>query len=233
MSTQQAEHILIAGGEDRDVMRILDASPGLNEDRVHRVATSREAVDRLSDPRHPFALTLVDRGLEPETAFSLMQFVRRDAGSPYPGLALGFIGDGITQSELRLAMRAGCPIALSRPFNRQVLAAAIKGLPADRSDFIITGAYVGPERRRPGDTPAASNRRSSALAEQSIASTADRYDIAPETIGFRFKRLPARGGPSGLALRNGLSRRTVVPAFEHIGEKKREGVTLIGRQAQA
>lgn len=234
MSAQDAERILLAGGDDSDVMRILDAAPWLNETMIERVPGSHEAVERLKDPRNRISLALFDRALEPGSALSLIQFVRRDPECPYPGLALGFVGDGITQSDLRQTIRAGCLLTLSRPFNRQILAASIRHWPADRSDFIVTGAYVGPDRRRSADAKGA-DRRGTPLAEQAIASTAAHYDIASETTGFRFKRFPAPNAQTtaGLALRNGLPRGTVMPAFTHIKRKKREGLSLIDRQADA
>jgi len=234
MTTQDVERILLAGGDDGDIMRIMDAAPWVHEDMIERAATADEAVDRLSNPKNRISLGLFDRAMGQEQALSLIQFVRRDQASPYPGLALGYVGDGITQSDLRRTVRAGCLLTLSRPFNRQVLASAIQHWPADRADFIVTGAYVGPDRRRGGDAKPA-ERRTAPLAEQAIASTAGSYDIAPDTVGFRFKRFPTTtaGASKGLALRNGLPRRTVLPAFDHIGEKKREGLSLIGRQTEA
>lgn len=230
MGTQDVERILLAGGTDADVMRLLDACPSMSAERIERVATSRAATERLRDPRHRIALALIDRDIGPEPAQSVIQFVRRDPESPYPGLAMGLLGDAITQSDLRQTIRAGCLLTLSRPFNRQALAGALRAWPTDRADFIVCGGYVGPDRRRASDAKAP-ERRASALPEQAVASTAGRYDIAAETIGFRFKRFPGIGSSPALALRNGLPRSTVLPALGHIGRKKREGLSMIGRQS--
>ncbi len=98
----------------------------------------------------------------------------------------------------------------------------------------MTGAYVGTERRRAGERPAG-ERRGPAEAEQLIASTARLYDIAPETLTFRFKRFPAgsAGASAALRLRNGLTRATVAPAVAHVVAKKREGLGVLARQAGA
>lgn len=231
--TTGTERILLAGGNDTDVMRLLDASPWLTDQMVERTATSQGAIDRLRDPGNRITLALFNRDLGPDPALALVQFVRRDPDSPYPGLALGFFGDGITESDLRQSLRAGCLLTLSRPFNRQVLATAVRQWPIDRSDFIVSGAYVGPERRASADAKP-TDRRGTPLAEQAVASTATRYDIAAETTGFRFKRFPAGTASvsAGLALRNGLQRSTVLPAFHHISQKKREGLRLIDRQSE-
>lgn len=92
---------------------------------------------------------------------------------------------------------------------------------------------MGPDRRRPGDPGDADQRRRALGIEQSIASTAPVYDIAPETTGFRFKRLPVGNQPAMAAfgLRNGLKRATLNPAVAHIGVKKREGLGVLDRQA--
>jgi hypothetical protein len=238
MSTQlsptPADQILLAGGNDRDVASLLDASPWLTENEIQRVDSSDEAIALLRNPKHRFALALVDGNLAPDPAVSLIQFVRRDPQSPYPGLVIGFIGDEITCSELRQTVRAGCLFTLSRPFDRQQLAVAVRRLPTDRSDFLVSGGYVGPERRRAAES-STDDRRLLPAHEQTLASTSRSYDISGETTHFRFKRLPAQTAAAtpALAIRNGLPRAAVLPAFDHIGWKKKEGVSLINRQAQA
>lgn len=234
MSTRDVGSILLAGGSDKDVERILDAAPWLTPENINQVATSDQAAARLRDQSNTISLLLVERDLAPQPGAAMIEFVRKDQESPYPALAIGLIGDGITETDLRRTIRLGCPLALSRPFDRKALAAALRCLPMERSDFIVSGGYVGPERRLRADKTA-TDRRLPDEAEQVVASTASRYDIASETVRFRFKRFPAQSSDIGqaLALRNGLHRRTVLPAFEHIGRKKEEGLSLMNQQAKA
>ncbi|MEQ8394146.1 hypothetical protein [Thalassobaculum sp.] len=235
MTQRQEGRILVASGQRDDAVRIHNAYPALDDTSIEWVATSTEAVDQLRDPRHHFTIALLDRDLAPEPAHAVFNFIRRDPASPYPGLAIGLIGTGMQPQDIRRAMHAGCLLSLSRPFQPETLAAAVQRWPLDRSDFLVSGAYVGPERRRAGDTADADQRRRTLAIEQSIASTAPVYDIAPETTGFRFKRLPAGNTPSptALSLRNGLRRATLNPAVAHIVVKKREGLGMLGRQAEA
>lgn len=234
MTTRQGERILLASPHRSDAMHIQEANPWLADDAIETVGSTGAAVELLADPRHSFTLALIDRDLGPDPAPAVFHFVRRAADSPYPGLALGLIGSGITPLDVRRAVQAGCLMTLSRPFDLASLGAAVHRSPMDRTDFILSGAYTGPDRRRVADGARAEPRRGAPPIEQVVASTAPRYDIAPETTGFRFKRLRADASPSaGLALRNGLRRATLAPAAAHIVAKKREGLGLLDRRAGA
>lgn len=229
---RQEERILVASGQRDDAFRIREGAPWLPDDSVDWVDSAGEAMQRLARPDHRYTLLLADRELP--SAPDLLGFVRRDTASPYPGLAAALIGTGITPVDVRRAVQAGCVFTLSRPFSLMAIAAAVQRWPLDRTDFLVSGAYVGPERRRAGELPKRDRRRP-VTAEQSIASTAPLYDIAAETTLFRFKRFPAGSGPASAALRlrNGLTRATVGPATAHIVVKKREGLGLLTRQAGA
>lgn len=228
------ERILVASGQRDDLFRFREGAHWLPENSVEWVSSSDEAMERLDDPGHPFALVLVDREIAPGPAPSLFSHVRRDPESPYPGLAIALVGTEITAVDVRRATQAGCVFTLSRPFSLPAIAAAVQRWPLDRADFLVGGAYVGPERRRAGERPPGERRRTMPT-EQTIASTARLYDIAPETTAFRFKRFPAggAGNSNAMRLRNGLVRATVAPAFTHIAVKKREGLGTLVRQATA
>lgn len=235
MTTRQGERILVASPHRSDAIHIQEANPWLTDDAIETVTTSSAAVELLADPRHSFTLALIDRDLGPDPAPAVFQFVRRATDSPYPGLAVGLIGSGITPMDIRRAVQAGCLITLSRPFDLGALGAAVHRSPMDRTDFILSGAYTGPDRRRVADSARADAGRGAQPIEQVVASTAPSYDIAPETTGFRFRRLRAEIATASpaLALRNGLRRATLAPAVAHIGVKKKEGLGLLDRRASA
>lgn len=230
--TRPQERILVVSGERDDAVRIHEGAPWLQDDAVEWVGTSEQALELLDNPGHPYTLLFVDREVAPGPAQLLFNHVRRDPGSPYPGLAMALIGTQVTATDVRRAMQSGCVFTLSRPFSLPAVAAAVQRWPLDRADFLVSGAYVGPERRRTGERPSG-ERRATDGPEQSIASTASLYDIAAETVVFRFKRFPAGNGQvsSALRLRNGLTRSTVAPATAHIVVKKREGLSVLARQA--
>lgn len=235
MIGRQGERILIASAHRGDTLHIQEANPWLDDQAIERVTTSTEVVERLSDPAHCFTLALLDRELGPDPAHAVIGFIRRAPESPYPGLAVGLIGTGITPADVRRAVQAGCLLSLARPFNLTTLGAAVHRTPVDRTDFIVSGGYTGPDRRRVTAVAKAEFRLGASPLEQTIASTAPRYDIAPGTTGFRFKRLRADAAatPAGLALRNGLRRATLWPAVAHIAVKKKEGLGLLDRKAGA
>ena len=235
MTGRQGERILIASAHRGDTLHIQEANPWLDDQAIERVTTSTEVEERLSDPAHCFTLALLDREIGPDPAHTVIGFIRRAPESPYPGLAVGMIGTGITPTDVRRAVQAGCLLSLARPFDLTALGAAVHRSPVDRTDFIVSGGYTGPDRRRVSAGAKTEFRLGAGPVEQTIASTAPRYDIAPETTGFRFRRLRAEAGatPPGLALRNGLRRATLGPAVAHIAVKKKEGLGLLDRKAGA
>ncbi|NQW09129.1 MAG: hypothetical protein HQ481_04510 [Alphaproteobacteria bacterium] len=235
MIDEWAERILVAGGAPENARYVEAVNQRLGKGAVIWVGTSAEAVEVLSDPNHRFSLALVDRALAPEPAYDVFRFVRRNPISPYPGLAVGMIGDVITDNDVNRAAVAGCVLMMRRPFDPNILLQAVNRWPMDRTDFLVTGAYVGPDRRRLARFEAIDRRQLEFAVEQSIASTAPDYDIVSETTMFRFKRFPVRNKalPPPLALRNGLRRVSVVPAVAHIGVKKKEALGLLGTQAGA
>lgn len=233
MVDEWAERVLLAGGSPQNAQYVEAVNQRLGKGAVVWVGTATEAVDQLRDPAHRFSLALIDRTLSPPPAHEVFRFVRRDPASPYPALAVGMIGDVITDADVNRAALAGCLMMMRRPFDPNVLLQAINRWPMDRTDFLVMGAYIGPDRRRIARFEASDRRLQEFAVEQSIASTAPDYDIAPETTMFRFKRFPVRNKelPPPLALRNGLRRASVTPAIAHIGVKKKEALGLLGKQA--
>lgn len=235
MIEKWAERVLVAGGSSETARYVESVNHHLGDGAVLWVDTSAKALERLRDPGHRFSLALIDRTLEPDPAPELFRFVRRDPESPYPGLALGMIGDVLTDSDVNRAALAGCISMLRRPFEPGTLQKAVTQWPLDRVDFMVTGTYVGPDRRRLARFEAIDRRQQECAVEQSIATSVVDYHIAPETTVFRFKRFPVQSkalAPT-LALRNGLKRVHVAPAMNHIVMKKTEALGLLGKQAGA
>src|SRR3546814_3119487 len=67
---------------------------------------------------------------------------------PYPGIALALSGDALTDADIQRSAVLGCVHFLRRPFCPEAVARGLAQWPLDRTDFIVSGSYSGPDRRR-------------------------------------------------------------------------------------
>ncbi|WP_189990821.1 response regulator [Thalassobaculum fulvum] len=216
-------------GEDIGVMRELTrVAVGSEGPTVEWVAGAAEAVELLGRATHDFVLVLVDKQLKDGTPFDVFRFVRRDPDAPYPGLALGLVGEALTEADIRKSAVLGCLHFLGRPLQAEPVAQALSQWPADRTDFIVSGSYTGPDRRRANRQQMVDRRTVTGPAEQTVASTSLGFEIKPSTTVFRFRRMPTAEPDLALALRNGLSSETIEPARAHIRLKKEQALAMLG-----
>ncbi len=233
MSQNLSQRILVVGGSADMAGQIATLNHQFDEDAVDWTASSEDAMRRLGQDRHPYVFALFDREADGSAPIEAVRFVRQDRSSPFPAMALAMIGDGVTSAEMSAAIRADCLSILCRPVPAQVLSNGIRNWPMDRGDFIVSGAYTGPDRRRVAKFAEIDRRMREYSIEQTVSSSVHNYDIAADATLFRFKRFPEEGTrlPPAIALRNGLQRSTIAPAQAQIVAKKREAMGMLGRQA--
>lgn len=214
---------------DIEVMRqIVRIAGGPNTASIEWVAGAAEAIGLLSRSTHDIVLALADQRLAEGSAFDIFRYVRRDPDCPYPAVALALTGEALTESDIRRSAILGCLHFLRRPFQPEAVVQGLAQWPTDRTDFIVSGSYSGPDRRRGSRQQMVERRTVSGPAEQTVASTSLGFEIRPSTTVFRFRRLPSTDPDLALALRNGLSRETVEPARAHIRLKKEQALAMLG-----
>lgn len=214
---------------DIEVMRqAVRIAGGPNTATIEWVAGAPEAIELLGRSTHDIVLVLADQRLSEGSAFDIFRYVRRDPDCPYPGIALALIGEALTEADIRRSAILGCLHFLPRPFQPEAVAQGLAQWPADRTDFIVSGSYSGPDRRRASRQQMVERRTVSGPAEQTVASTSLGFEIRPSTTVFRFRRLPTADPDLALALRNGLSRETIEPARSHIRLKKEQALAMLG-----
>ncbi|MEQ8816231.1 MAG: hypothetical protein RLO51_21160 [Thalassobaculum sp.] len=220
--------LILVVSEDVGVMRELAAVPcGPQRLPVEWVSGAAEALDLLGRSTNDIVLVLADKRLEDGSPFDIFRFVRRDPDAPFPGLALGLIGDALTEADIRRSAILGCLHFLGRPFQADHVVQALTQWPLDRTDFIVSGSYTGPDRRRGTRQQMVERRTVSGPAEQTVASTSLGFEIKPSTTVFRFRRMSTAESEPALSLRNGLSREAVEPARAHIKLKKEQALAML------
>jgi|UPI0005954FF5 CheY-like chemotaxis protein len=215
--------------EDKSVMREVARGRGDQSGRpIEWVAGASEAVAILERTTHDIVLVVADKQLKDGSPFDIFQFVRHSSQCPYPGLALGLTGEAMTEAEVRRAVVLGCLHFLERPLQTDIVPDSLLKWPLDRTDFIVSGSYSGPDRRRDARRRMVERRTISGPAEQTVASTGLGFNIKPSTTVFRFRRMPSGEGDPALALRNGLVRGTVEAARGHIRLKQEQAMAMLG-----
>lgn len=214
---------------DAETMREIAGVPNAPPDMPFEwVGGAAEAVELLGRSTHDIVLVLVDKHLSDGSAYDVFRFVRRDDDCPFPGIALALIGEALNEADIRRSAVLGCVHFLGRPFNVDAVAQGLATWPVERTDFIVSGSYTGPDRRRDSRQQMVERRTVSGPAEQTVASTSLGFEIKPSTTVFRFRRMPAGDGDLALALRNGLSREAIEPARVHIQHKKEQAIAMLG-----
>ena len=219
---------ILVVSETVEAMRELSRAPVVSLGLpLEWVAGAAEAIEMLSRGTHDIVLVIADKRLKDGSPFDIFRYVRRDPDAPHPGLALGLLGDGLTEGDIRRSAVLGCLHFLSRPFQPETAAQALAQWPVDRTDFIVSGSYTGPDRRRASRQLMVDRRTVSGPAEQTVASTSLGFEIKPSTTVFRFRRMPTDEASLALGLRNGLSREAVDPARAHIRLKKEQALAML------
>lgn len=219
--------ILVVSSTVEAMRELTRASTGASGLQLEWISGAAEAVEMLARRTHDIVLVLADKRLKDGSPFDIFRYVRRDPDAPFPGLALGLLGDGLTESDIRRSAVLGCLHFLSRPFQPETAAQALAQWPVDRTDFIVSGSYTGPDRRRGNRQQMVDRRTVSGPAEQTVASTSLGFEIRPSTTVFRFRRMPTDEPSLALGLRNGLSREAVEPARAHIRLKKEQALAML------
>ena len=195
---------------------------------VDWVGGAAEAIAVLGRSSNSVVLVLADQRLADGTAFDVFRYVRRDSGCPYPGIALALLGSAVTEADIRRSALMGCLNVLGRPIQPEALARGLSLWPLDRTDFIVSGSYTGPDRRRASRQRMVERRTVSGPAEQTVASTGLGFDIRPSTTVFRFRRMATDDRDPALAVRNGLTRDAIEPARSHVRLKKDQAIAMLG-----
>jgi len=215
--------------QDREVVReIAGAEPAGRATPIDWVAGAAEAIDLLGRSSNGVVMVLADKRLADGTPFDVFQYVRRDPGCPYPGIALALLGDAVTEADLRRSALLGCLHVLGRPLQPEAIAQGLARWPLDRTDFIVSGSYTGPDRRRASRQQMVERRTVSGPAEQTVASTGLGFDIRPSTTVFRFRRMATDDPDAAIALRNGLTREAIEPARSQVRVKKDQAIAMLG-----
>lgn len=224
--------ILVVAEEIAVMRAIAGATMGRRSYQIEWVPGATEAIDLLRRSTNDIVLVLADKHQKDGTPFDVFEFVRRNPDCPYPGTSLALTGETITEVDVRRSALLGCLHFLGRPFQVETVVHGLSQWPMDRTDFIVSGSYTGPDRRRSSRQEMVERRTISGPAEQTIASTGLAFDIKASTTVFRFRRLPADDADPALALRNGLTRETVSAARAHVRVKQDQALAMLGHTFQ-
>jgi DNA-binding response OmpR family regulator len=117
------------------------------------MATSDADEVAHSIAQRPYDVLIADLAVEPERICKLVRDVRVGDMGPNPFLVVIFTAWALREDTLGRVMNSGADDILVRPYSVSFLAERVRTLVDARKGFVVTGDYVGPDRRKAAVRP--------------------------------------------------------------------------------
>lgn len=140
---------------------------GLKLRKIHEVVDSTHAMTELR--RHTYNVLIVDDALDGMDGIALTRMLRADADCQSRHATIIMMSAMPDAKRIAAARDAGVTEFLRKPFSAKHIEQRLISIQNAPREFIAEAAYIGPDRRRHGDTAQAPKRR----AADRIKSDAD------------------------------------------------------------
>ncbi len=179
------------------------------------VGTAAEAKAALSADR-AFDLMFVDSELPDESGVRLTRWVRADDASPRPNLPVVLMSAGFPQDGMKAARHAGAHLVMQKPFNQSRVTTIVDEAASAYPNFIVSPAYVGPDRRT-NKRPIKLDQRTIRSGDVQIVDDPANYSLDKDAVVIVFDYLKlrlSRAEPE--VFRDYLLRQHLRPAMHNI-----------------
>jgi DNA-binding NarL/FixJ family response regulator len=145
---------------DRAEVLILDPHPGNGEALrshirllgMHRIKLVANIAEAASAARaNSWDLFLADITDKTDGICALVRSMREGRMSTNPFLHIVLLAWKLDNDLVRQSVTCGADEFVTRPFSASFLDARLKAMISNRPDFVVTGEYIGPDRRRDRD----------------------------------------------------------------------------------
>ena len=132
---------------------------GLGAVHVFDARTSNDALEHLRNDA--IDIVILDYMLGDEDGVDFLRRLRTDASSPTPFVPVIMLTAHTEKTRVEAARDAGANAFCSKPVTPAEIMRKVAAIIDKPQPFVRTGDYVGPDRRRRGDTPKGPERRKS------------------------------------------------------------------------
>lgn len=178
--------------------------------------TAADAKAALAADDQAFDLMFVDAQLPDDSGVRLTRWVRADDASPRPNLPVVLMSSAFPQDAMKAARHAGAHLVMQKPFNASRVTQIVDEAASAYPNFIVSPAYVGPDRRV-SKRPIKLDQRSQRSGDIQIIDDPSNYtlDSAAMVVVFDYLKLRlSRADPE--VFRDYLLRRHLRPAMHNI-----------------
>lgn len=153
--------------------------------------TAAEAKAALSAGERAFDLMFVDAQLPDDSGVRLTRWVRADHASPRPNLPVVLMSSAFPQDSIKAARHAGAHLVMQKPVNTSRVAQIVDEAASAYPNFIVSPAYVGPDRRV-SKRPIKLDQRSQRSGDTQIVDDPSSYTLDKDAVVVVFDYLKLR-----------------------------------------
>ncbi len=143
---------------------------------VHHVRTADEALTFIRT--QPVGFLITEWDMKGTSGIELVRYLRRSDDSPNRGLPIIMLTGHGELADVEAARDVGITEFVVKPFSAQTLYTRIEQIVDNPRAFVVSSAFVGPERRRRGNPPPGMKDRRTVTPIASLPSR-DVFNAAP------------------------------------------------------
>ncbi len=118
---------------------------------IHHVRSASDAITHIRSQQVSFLITEWD--MKGSSGIELVRYLRRSEDSPNRGLPIIMLTGHGELADVQAARDVGITEFVVKPFSAQTLYSRIEQIVDNPRPFVVSEAFVGPERRRRGAPP--------------------------------------------------------------------------------
>jgi len=143
--------VMIADGDRRIALIVSKVLQSLGFSNIHTVRDGTQAMQMLKSEKIDMVIT--DWQMSPMDGISLVKYLRTDEDSPNRFMPIIMLTGNADRHHVETARDIGVTEFVVKPFSARTLCDRIVKLIENPRSFIMSNAFIGPDRRRRSTLP--------------------------------------------------------------------------------
>lgn len=144
-------NILIADSDQYLSRAVQSALRAMGFGNVQHVSNAADAIKMIRTK--PVSFIISEWDLKGASGIDMVRYLRRNPDSPNRGLPVIMLTGRGEITDVQTARDVGISEFVVKPFSAQALFVRLEQVIDNPRNFVVSGSYVGPERRRRGEPP--------------------------------------------------------------------------------